>query len=269
MSWFLISLQAISNHHADLTMVVLWHRYHVIGRKIFSMWCWWPVNDNSLKWMIPGFYENLFTIISAFIEICWVVVILLERLYDRQDLNVKLSCANCTELILLGGMLHCTKSLHEPVTFANGPCKNFSEIWETFPLKMHTYVSPATCRSISKTCRLVWHKVLFIRPKSFIDHNQHNSIIENFSGRRIQFCRFHTSVISQYKLIVQCKGTGIIGEYAISWETMLMTTELRNLYVTIHMRIKNTRKKFKNFKPYWSNELIELWRDMVDSEEKT
>ena len=49
---------------------------------------------------------------------------------------------------------------------------------------------------------------------------------------------------------------------------MLMTTGLRNLYVTIHMRIKNTRKKFKNFKPYWSNELIELWRDMVDSEKK-
>ena len=41
--------------------------------------------------------------------------------------------------------------------------------------------------------------------------------------------------------------------------------ELDN-YIKYNDQTKITRKKFKNFKPYWSNDLTELWRDMVDSE---
>ena len=37
-------------------------------------------------------------------------------------------------------------------------------------------------------------------------------------------------------------------------------------YIKYNDQTKITRKKLKNFKPYWSNELTELWRDMVDSE---
>ena len=33
-------------------------------------------------------------------------------------------------------------------------------------------------------------------------------------------------------------------------------------------RSKRTRKKFKNFKPYWSDALTESWRDMADAEKK-
>ena len=54
-------------------------------------------------------YENLFRFIKKFIEIAnpypsWEVMILAERLYNRQDLHLNLSYTNFTEFVLWDGV---------------------------------------------------------------------------------------------------------------------------------------------------------------------
>ena len=111
------------------------------------------VNDNALcdvhnlsvKYKIEGLYESMFTIINTFVEIAiqhpsWEGMILHERLYNEEDLHLNLSYSNCTELVLLDGMLHCAKPLPEPLTsfFSTGLLQTFSELWEISLFK-HMY----------------------------------------------------------------------------------------------------------------------------------
>ena len=70
-------------------------------------------------------YESLFTLINTFVEIVirnpsWEVMILHERLYNKQDLH--LSYTNCTELVLWNGIRQAITRTDD--VFFHGPFTN-------------------------------------------------------------------------------------------------------------------------------------------------
>ena len=151
--------RAISNHHADLTVVIFRDTgvmlqslnnvrrrsggrppicFFVIGGFAFSrrwcaMWCRQPVNENSVKCKtedVRGNHHSIF----------WEVMIIHERLYDKMYFNI--SSAICRWVVTFVDSYDIRRSYTKPdqygrwisdnVTLGNGahnPLTNWKHVW--------------------------------------------------------------------------------------------------------------------------------------------